>query len=177
VFFIHKPYWDKSIDAKQLAKWKAVVGPEKVLELTDPKAVVDVMLGAIAIIGQTRSLPEYLEELANRNQSPERLEQVENALALLGQKSGNFIFPSPGEEDEHDGNKPPKSFICPITQEIMNEPVMCSDGYAYDKEAIEFWLSGHTESPSSGAVLTSKTLTPYNELKQAIQAWKTAHGQ
>lgn len=175
VFFIHKPYWDKTIDAKQLAKWKAVVGPEKVLELTDPKSVVDIMLGAIAIVGNARTLQEYITDLENRGQTPERIEQVKSSLELLSRKSGNYIFPGPGEEDE--SGTTPKSFFCPITQEIMSDPMLCSDGFAYEKEAIEFWLSSNNSSPVTGAALTSTTLIPQNELKMTITSWQLANSQ
>ena len=30
--------------------------------------------------------------------------------------------------------------LCPITQEIMTEPVVAADGHTYEKKAIEAWL-------------------------------------
>ena len=34
----------------------------------------------------------------------------------------------------------PKPFVCPITQEIMRDPVILSDGHTYEKTAIEKWF-------------------------------------
>ena len=30
----------------------------------------------------------------------------------------------------------PQEFICPITRSIMDDPVICSDGYTYERSAI-----------------------------------------
>jgi U-box domain len=38
----------------------------------------------------------------------------------------------------------PKSFICPITQEIMLDPVIVtSSGKTYERNAIEQWLKNN----------------------------------
>eukprot|EP01117_Protostelium_nocturnum_P013709 TRINITY_DN5144_c0_g1_i2.p1 TRINITY_DN5144_c0_g1~~TRINITY_DN5144_c0_g1_i2.p1 ORF type:complete len:411 (+),score=88.91 TRINITY_DN5144_c0_g1_i2:43-1275(+) len=34
----------------------------------------------------------------------------------------------------------PNPLLCPITQEIMNDPVMASDGHTYERSAIEEWI-------------------------------------
>ena len=39
---------------------------------------------------------------------------------------------------------------CPITLEIMRDPVMAPDGHTYEREAIEAWLTRHTTSPCTG---------------------------
>ena len=33
------------------------------------------------------------------------------------------------------------SFMCPITQDIMTDPVITSDGHTYEREAIEHWYA------------------------------------
>lgn len=48
----------------------------------------------------------------------------------------------------------PHEFLCPITHEIMREPVTCSDGYSYERNAISEWfMSGKYTSPMSNEVL------------------------
>lgn len=48
----------------------------------------------------------------------------------------------------------PDAYICPITSEMMSDPVSTSDGFTYEREAILEWLrSGNTTSPLTGAVL------------------------
>ena len=38
-------------------------------------------------------------------------------------------------------------FSCPITRELMRDPVIAADGHTYDREAIEMWLRNHNTSP------------------------------
>ncbi len=41
-----------------------------------------------------------------------------------------------------------EDFICPITQEIIHDPVVCTlDGHAYERNAIEEWFKHNTRSP------------------------------
>jgi hypothetical protein len=37
--------------------------------------------------------------------------------------------------------KPLRSFYCPITNELMRDPVMCADGHSYERIAIEQWFA------------------------------------
>jgi hypothetical protein len=69
---------------------------------------------------------------------------------------------------------PPKSFVCPITQELMSDPVMCVDGHTYDRSAIELWLQTNQTSPSTGASLPSTELTANHSARMAIDEWKAA---
>ena len=50
--------------------------------------------------------------------------------------------------------------ICPITQEIMEDPVVCADGHSYERGSIERWLAAHGTSPLTGRALPHKALTP-----------------
>ncbi len=34
----------------------------------------------------------------------------------------------------------PEEYMCPITQELMLDPVFTYDGQTYEREAIENWL-------------------------------------
>lgn len=61
-------------------------------------------------------------------------------------------------------------FECPITQDIMEDPVMTLDGHSYDRRAIEAWFAtGRNKSPVTGAVLPSRALIPNHNLRKAIQ--------
>ena len=54
----------------------------------------------------------------------------------------------------------PPEFCCPISYDLMREPVVAADGITYEKERIERWLADHDTSPGSGAKLPHKFLTP-----------------
>ena len=58
--------------------------------------------------------------------------------------------------DETGGPIPP-DFICPITQEIMRDPVIALDGHSYERDAITQWFArGRIKSPLTGAQLGSR---------------------
>lgn len=70
----------------------------------------------------------------------------------------------------------PPFFLCPISLEIMKDPVTVSSGITYDRESIEKWLfSGKKETcPVTKQVLSSDSdLTPNHTLRRLIQAWCT----
>ena len=51
----------------------------------------------------------------------------------------------------------PDDYICPITPEIMTDPVSTSDGLTYERAAITEWLRTKDTSPKTGTTLESKT--------------------
>ncbi|KAG7222332.1 hypothetical protein INR49_026758 [Caranx melampygus] len=70
----------------------------------------------------------------------------------------------------------PDEFLCPITRELMREPVIAADGYSYEREAIESWINTkNRSSPMTNLPLLTTLLTPNHTLKMAISRWKTTH--
>ena len=69
----------------------------------------------------------------------------------------------------------PDEFLCPITGEIMTDPVnVCAEGHIFEREAINRWSTeGHNNCPSCRTPLGSHR--PERHLKTAIQAWLTAN--
>ncbi|XP_023771591.1 U-box domain-containing protein 33 isoform X1 [Lactuca sativa] len=66
----------------------------------------------------------------------------------------------------------PHYFICPIFQEIMQDPVVAADGFTYEAEALKGWLdSGHNTSPMTNLDLVNSNLVPNHALRSAIQEW------
>ena len=60
--------------------------------------------------------------------------------------------------------------MCPITLNVMADPVMAMDGHSYDRKAIEEWFNkGNTTSPNTGVELKSKELIPNLVCRQAVQ--------
>ncbi|KAH6817924.1 U-box domain-containing protein kinase family protein [Perilla frutescens var. frutescens] len=66
----------------------------------------------------------------------------------------------------------PSYFICPIFQEIMQDPVVAADGFTYESEALKGWLeSGHDTSPMTNLKLQHCDMVPNHTLRSAIQEW------
>ncbi|RXN37774.1 WD SAM and U-box domain-containing 1 isoform X3 [Labeo rohita] len=70
----------------------------------------------------------------------------------------------------------PDEFLCPITRELMKDPVIAADGFSYEREAMESWISTpNRSSPMTNLPLQTMILTPNRSLKTAIQRWKSSH--
>ncbi|KAK2992640.1 hypothetical protein RJ640_023950 [Escallonia rubra] len=66
----------------------------------------------------------------------------------------------------------PPYFVCPIFQEVMQDPVVAADGFTYEAEALKGWLdSGHDTSPMTNLKLANSNLLPNHALRSAIQEW------
>lgn len=67
----------------------------------------------------------------------------------------------------------PNSFICPITQEIMVDPVIVIEsGMVYERAAIEAWFQQHDTDPMTNCALKSKAVLGILAFKQSIEEWK-----
>ncbi|KAM1613469.1 hypothetical protein PS2_001970 [Malus domestica] len=67
----------------------------------------------------------------------------------------------------------PSHFVCPILQEVMQDPHIAADGFTYEEEAIRGWLkSGHNTSPMTNLELEHCNLVPNYALQYAIQQWQ-----
>ena len=69
--------------------------------------------------------------------------------------------------------EPPKELECPTTHEIMDDPVICSDGFTYERRAIQQSMTcGNLCSPFTNKALDNTTLIPNREAKARIAEWK-----
>jgi hypothetical protein len=59
--------------------------------------------------------------------------------------------------------------------ELMTDPVVISDGFSYERSAIEMWLATHTTSPMTGGNVEN-TILPNNLLRNMIREWKLLNG-
>ncbi|XP_071867920.1 uncharacterized protein isoform X3 [Bombus fervidus] len=105
-------------------------------------------------------------ELINRldiEQDEETAEAFKTQLYWLKREDNNSSeIPIDDSEISHE-------FLCPITHEIMKEPVQCSDGFTYEKAAINEWfLCGKYTSPMTNKPLRDTSFTPNVILRNAI---------
>lgn len=71
----------------------------------------------------------------------------------------------------------PKDFSCPITLDVMRDPVIISTGQTYDRSSIARWMEeGHCSCPKTGQMLDHNRLVPNRALRNLIMQWCTAHG-
>ena len=65
----------------------------------------------------------------------------------------------------------PTSFICPITSDVMSDPVIDPEGNSYERAAIEDWLTRSTTSPVTRTTLTADDLIPNRALRESIEEY------
>ena len=62
----------------------------------------------------------------------------------------------------------PVQFFCPITHNLMVDPVFTADGHTYERQVIAEWLATRDTSPLTNEVLAHKHLTPNVALRTLI---------
>ena len=67
--------------------------------------------------------------------------------------------------------QPPQEFVCPITHELMESPVVAQDGFTYEKDAIEDWMRHKKTSPKTNAPIDAVFVPNFN-IKTLINEWK-----
>ncbi|XP_038891943.1 U-box domain-containing protein 14 [Benincasa hispida] len=71
----------------------------------------------------------------------------------------------------------PDDFRCPISLELMRDPVIVSTGQTYERSCIQKWLdAGHKTCPKSQQALSHTALTPNYVLKSLIALWCENNG-
>ena len=77
---------------------------------------------------------ELVEEVVAERESARR------RLQALREQRGTT---SAASQDPHSATKPPEAFLCPISFELMDDPVVASDGHSYQRFIIETWLESN----------------------------------
>lgn len=62
----------------------------------------------------------------------------------------------------------PSEHYCPITMEIMEDPVLAPDGMTYERSSIERWLQDHDTSPLTNEKI-EKTIFPNISVRKMIE--------
>lgn len=83
---VYANYQDEVI----LSQWAEVIPRDNILIIEDPKAIVDVIIGALAIEGGTE-LDVYIEHMEERGQTVPRRNEVRKALNPLADNSAQLV--------------------------------------------------------------------------------------
>jgi len=118
------------------------------------------------------ALAETLQEIVDTEASGEEEEDNDSSSSSSSEDDdeGARVVAAAAAKSPPSTSKLPKAFLCPITHEVMRDPVVLSDGHTYERSAINKWIKilGRTTSPMTGAPLTSTSLTPNFTLKSMI---------
>ncbi|KAL4621985.1 hypothetical protein ACB092_06G264800 [Castanea dentata] len=70
-------------------------------------------------------------------------------------------------------SEPPPYFLCPISQDVMEDPHVAADGFTYEEKVLREWFDGgHDTSPMTNLKLEHCNLVPNYALRSAIQEWQ-----
>ncbi|KAL2339584.1 hypothetical protein Fmac_007524 [Flemingia macrophylla] len=141
---------------------------------------------AIGVPMEHGALKREFEELKNEMENAKsRIDMaealhMEQIVAVLGK--ADYITSAQEKETKYFekrnslGERPLsalQSFYCPISLDIMVDPVETSSGKTFDRSTIEKWFAeGNTHCPLTRLPLDTKILRPNKTLKQSIQEWK-----
>lgn len=60
-------------------------------------------------------------------------------------------------------------FLCPITHDVMTDPVVCADGYTYERTAISRWFETSRKSPVTGQSLPHVEMVPNQSVRTLLK--------
>ncbi|KAL0921525.1 hypothetical protein M5K25_008605 [Dendrobium thyrsiflorum] len=70
----------------------------------------------------------------------------------------------------------PSHFLCPISLDLMKDPVILPSGITFDRSSIETWLeAGNDTCPLTKKPLFAADLIPNHTIRRMIQDWCVAH--
>eukprot|EP01018_Ginkgo_biloba_P024927 Gb_24088 [translate_table: standard] len=116
----------------------------------------------IEVFDQISDTLNYLKNL-KFSKKPCRDEPVPIPATSLSQKLDSITVPD--------------YFLCPISSELMREPVMLATGQTYDRPYIQAWLDAdHRTCPKTQQVLPNLILTPNYLVRTMIEQWCESHG-
>ncbi|KAJ3681242.1 hypothetical protein LUZ60_015731 [Juncus effusus] len=108
----------------------------------------------------------------DRSRRPNMVNDVWKVVEPLMKAASESAASGTGLDDQV-----PSQFICPIYQEIMEDPHIAADGFTYEGEAIMRWLNSHNTSPMTNLALPHQNVIQNITLRSTIQDWLQKHPQ
>ena len=151
-------YGKRDLDKKSKHLWRmnksATRTPKKA---TDPEKLTGELKSYMEKVEQLKEQNKILRENIEKQQA--KIKELETTIKTL--QHGLDIK---GLEKDID-----PMMICPITHEIMRDPVSDNEGNNYEKSAITEWITrGNKNSPTTRQPLFLTDLIPNRELKDVI---------
>ncbi|XP_010547136.1 PREDICTED: U-box domain-containing protein 9-like [Tarenaya hassleriana] len=114
-----------------------------------------------------------LEEEGDDNLGVQAFDQLQEALLALKEmtvrkkKMGNS-----SSLEMFETMSCPDEFRCPLSNELMRDPVVLASGQTFDRPSIQKWLSsGNKTCPKTQQVLSHTALTPNVLIRELISKW------
>ncbi|XVF22323.1 hypothetical protein REPUB_Repub12eG0163200 [Reevesia pubescens] len=185
-------------DSMRKAEFKSAIAEEEILEkietgIQERNADRSYANNLLVLIAEAVGIPtersalkkefedfkSEIEDVRLRKDKAEAI-QMNQIIALLGRADAAS---SPKEKEMKYFTKrkslgsqplePLQSFYCPITRDVMVDPVETSSGQTFERSAIEKWFTeGNNLCPLTMTPLDTSILRPNKTLRQSIEEWK-----
>ena len=119
-------------------------------------------------IGGKYLYDKYMEETPEE-EKPQQEEQEEEKIENNNNNLEKSSTMTTNYEEDTEGKD---SFICPINQTLMKDPVITPYGTTYERSAILNWLKKHDTDPLTKKKLTKDMLITNYALRSAIEEYK-----
>jgi hypothetical protein len=126
------------------------------------------LAAAVRAVAASKAREEAVAAAEAAAAAAAKADTLERAMADGGEGSSSGAA---GPSMASEAVEVPDDYICPITAEIMTDPVSTLDGFTYEREAITEWLRTKDTSPVTGTTLESKTLIPNLSLRSMIRSF------
>lgn len=156
---------ENSISQNNKNQENAVKLLEKIAEAVGASANASLVQKELALLKQEK------EEMEDQKKQAEAI-QLSQLTQLL---YSTEIVARPQNEDipTHQQQHPITSFVCPLCNEIMADPVAIFCGHSFERKAIQdHFNGGKKHCPTCRENLLSLELTPNVNLRSSIEEWK-----
>ncbi|KAH9627519.1 hypothetical protein KSS87_016233 [Heliosperma pusillum] len=132
------------------------------------------------MVASNGDLDEKIEKMYNFLRKVKGFAQTENPNMESSSEEKILSTDSSGQTSADGSSKSlmiPDDFRCPISLELMKDPVIVSSGQTYERSCIEKWIAaGHNTCPKTQQTLQNSSLTPNYVLRSLIAQWCEANG-
>ena len=97
-----------------------------------------------------------LKSGGNAQQAARQRERESQVKEEAARRSGAGAAAAAVGSGASESDEVPNEYLCPITMDLMRDPVIAMDGHTYDRKAISSWLTKSQKSPKTNTLLPSK---------------------
>jgi hypothetical protein len=155
----------------------SVTAVQKALVLDISRALgIDLEKNSRALCEQLRLLRKELPDCKHENEL-ELLKAVARLLEPLIVEPEFMHRSSTSDAGENEPLPPFEAFLCPLTKQVMQDPVVAESEMTYERQAIEQWFEACQQQgrkptcPVSGQIVQSTKVQPNVVLQRTIQEW------
>ncbi|KAF8397237.1 hypothetical protein HHK36_016147 [Tetracentron sinense] len=121
----------------------------------------------VSNINNLISLVSYSKSMIYKERNEKTSDDLEQCLVTLHR---NYDCSSSSSQSNFPNV--PDEFRCPISLDLMRDPVIVASGHTYDRNSIAQWInSGHHTCPKSGHKLIHMALIPNYAIKSLVHQW------